>query len=115
MESIQEMEKEELKPVIISNQEGNVTFINKCFKETFGYSEDDLIGKALTTIIPKEMHMGHNMGVSRFIASGKPKMMNKYLNLKIIDKNGSQVNTEQYMIAEKKDDKWVFGATITPA
>jgi hypothetical protein len=36
------------------------------------------------------------------------------LRLKTICQDGSEIVSEHFIVAEKKDDGWLFGATLTP-
>jgi len=36
------------------------------------------------------------------------------LTLKAINKDGEEFDAEHFIIAQKVDDEWVFGATIKP-
>ena len=114
MKTINELMVENDLPVVISDHNGFITYVNKGFEKFFGWSKDESIGKPLTLIIPKKLHDAHHLGFSRFITTSTPTLLNKPLNLKALTKDGREIDSEHIIIAEKKDDKWVFGATIRP-
>ena len=114
MKTIKELMVEKNIPVIISDHNGFITYVNKNFEEVFGWSKDEAAGKPLTLIIPKNLHDAHHLGFSRFISTSIPTLLNKPLNLKSITKDGREFDSEHIIIAEKENDKWVFGATIRP-
>lgn len=43
-------------PVITADQRGYITSVNAQFETTYGWSEADLLGKPLPTIIPPRFH-----------------------------------------------------------
>lgn len=114
MKTVEEMKKEKGLPVVIADQQGLITYVNKPFQEVFGWSADEIVGRALSTIIPKNLHDAHNLGFSRFITSGKPTLLNQTLKLKAVSKDGRVFDAEHFIVAEKQKERWLFAATILP-
>jgi hypothetical protein len=52
------------------------------------------------------------MGFSRFTASGVATILNHPLELKVITKDEREILSEHYILAEKQDEQWSFGATL---
>lgn len=101
-------------PVVIADQDGIVTYINASFETVFGYRPDEIVGEPLTVIIPKNLRDSHHMGFSRFLATGKPTLLDKPIQLKAVLKDGRIVDAEHTIIAEQVNGRWMFGATICP-
>jgi PAS domain S-box-containing protein len=99
-------------PVISANKQGLITYINSAFEKAYGWTEKDLIGEPLATIIPKALHDAHNAGFSRFIHTETPSLLGKKLPLKIMTKAGTEIEAEHCIVAEKQSNDWVFAATI---
>lgn len=114
MSTIDEMRRRSDLPVVVADHQGFVTHVNEQFEKTFGWKKDEIIGKALTTIIPKNLHDSHHLGFSRFLTTGKPTLMNQPLNLKAIAKDGREFDSEHIIVAEQQGGQWVFAATIRP-
>ena len=114
MNKISDLKQEVNLPVVIANEQGVITSVNKSFEDLFGWHRDEMLGKPLTIIIPKSLHDAHHLGFSRFLTTGNPTLLNKPLKLKAVTKDGKEFNAEHYIVAEKENDKWVFGATIRP-
>ncbi len=112
--SIEELKTIETEPAMVVDDQGFITFVNDSFCNTFGWTREEAIGEGLVIIIPENLREAHHMGFSRFLASEEPKILNTALNLKAIDKSGTEFDAEHYIIAEKKDDKWAVGATVIP-
>ncbi len=101
-------------PVVIANSQGLITYINDCFEKVLEWSPDDVVGELITTILPSSFRDSHNLAFSRFQASEKATVLNHPLELMTITKSQQEVMTEHYIIAEKVDDDWLFGAMLTP-
>ena len=114
MSSINDIKKEANLPVVIADERGLITSINKSFEDVFGWQKNEIIGKPLATIIPKSLHDAHHLGFSRFLTTGKPTLLNQPLKLKAIKKDGKEFNAEHIIVAEEENGKWIFGATIRP-
>lgn len=110
--TIDEMKNLKDIPVVIADEQGNITYINKEFESEYGWSMDEIMGQNITVMIPPEHQKAHEFGFARFIINEQPKMLDKTVTLQIIDKEKDIYEAEHYIIAEKIDDKWVFGATI---
>jgi len=114
MLTIDALKTETAAPVIIVDHEGNIVHINQMFEKTWGWQKDQLVGESLTTIIPEKLRDAHNMGFSRFSLTGKPTILHQALELLIRLPDGKEAAAEHFIIAEKINGNWVFGATIKP-
>ena len=101
-------------PVIIVDHDGIIVYLNQMFEEVWGWKKDVLIGKILTTIIPDNLKDAHHMGFSKFLLTGIPTVLNQTLELKILKMDGKEEGAEHFIVAEKINGNWVFGATIKP-
>ncbi|MEW6736092.1 MAG: PAS domain S-box protein [Acidobacteriota bacterium] len=112
--TIDELRHETDVPVVIADQDGFITYINGRFNDVFGWTLDEVIGKPLTILIPKNLHDAHHLGFSRFLMTGNPTLLNRPLKLKTLLKDGSELYTEHFIIAEQQQGHWVFGARLCP-
>lgn len=112
--TIEELKAIQEVPVVIANSQGLITYINECFEEVLEWSGDDVIGKLITIILPSSFRDSHNLAFSRFQASEKVNVLNHPLELMTITKSQQEIITEHYIIAEKIDNDWLFGAMLTP-
>jgi PAS domain S-box-containing protein len=112
--TIEDLRRETSVPVVISDHQGFITFVNTSFKQTLGWTPEDVVGKPLTVIIPKSLHDAHHLGFSRFLKTGTPTLLNRRLNLKTLCKDGTELETEHFIIGERQHGDWVFGATLSP-
>ncbi len=114
MTTINEIMQETNVPVVLADQEGQITYVNDQFEAVFGWHASEIMGRPLTVIIPKNLHDAHHLGFSRFLTTGKPTLLNQPLKLKTVTKKGREFDAEHTIVAEQKQGQWVFGATIRP-
>lgn len=114
MKTIAEMMKASDVPVVIADRQGNITHVNAPFCAVFGWEREELLGQPLTRIIPPDLRDAHHMGFSRFLTTGSPTLLERPLTLKAVTKTGRVFEAEHYIIAERRDGDWAFGATIRP-
>ncbi|MDM8537504.1 PAS domain S-box protein [Desulfobacterales bacterium HSG17] len=114
MSAFAQLSNELERPTIIADHNGIIKKTNLAFEKAFGWKNSFLLGKLISTIIPEGFRDAHNLGFSRFFLEGKPKLLNQPLTLKILKADGTVIDAEHYIIAEKQNDKWVFGAYICP-
>ncbi|MBI3333342.1 MAG: PAS domain S-box protein [Candidatus Omnitrophica bacterium] len=112
--TVQELQGKTDVPVVITDHEGMIVQVNGRFEEVFGWRSEEIIGRPLTTIIPSNLHDAHHLGFSRFLATGKPTLLNQPLKLKAITKDGREFDSEHLIMAEQREGQWVFGASIRP-
>lgn len=101
-------------PVITVDQHGFVVAVNAGFTEAYGWEAADLVGGPLSRIIPGVFHDAHRLGFARFLVTGQPTILEQPLQLKIVAKDGRELEAEHYIIAEQHDGAWAFAGTIRP-
>lgn len=114
MTEIDQLMSESEVPDVISDQRGIITHVNESFGKIFHWKTEDLIGKALTVLIPPNLRDAHQMGFSRFYVTGTGTLLNRALDLKILTGDGKEILAEHTISAEKIDGEWVLGARIRP-
>ena len=102
------------RPYVEADALGMVVRTNQAFREVYGWSDDEIVGQSLGTILPESFRMSHQLGFSRFQATEKSTILAHPLRLSTRCADGRDIVSEHYIVAEKRDDGWVFGATLTP-
>ena len=102
------------RPFVLADDRGTVQLLNEAFRRTYGWSDDDLIGESLGLILPEAFRMSHQLGFSRFQATGNSTILGHPLQLKTLCADGRELLSEHFIVAERRDGGWVFGATLTP-
>ncbi len=111
--SIQSLQAGEA-PFLLADNNGNVVAVNRAFEHVYGWAEQELIGQPITMILPESFQMSHQLGFSRYQSTEKSQVLGHPLRLATVCRNGSEIVSEHFIIAEKSDDGWRFGATLTP-
>jgi PAS domain S-box-containing protein len=102
------------RPFVLADALGQVVAINAAFQRTYGWTEDQLRGQSLSLILPGSFQMSHQLGFSRFQATEQSTILAHPLRLKTVCADGSEVVSEHFILGEKRESGWVFGATLTP-
>jgi PAS domain S-box-containing protein len=110
--SVNEILEEKTIPAVAANEEGILTFINEPFERSYGWTKEELIGHSITDIIPPHYRSAHHVGFSRFIATEHPTLLGKPLALVVLHKDGRSITAEHFILANKVDGRWCFGALI---
>lgn len=110
--TIKEMMQLKDVPVVSISQEGIFTYLNDAFTKEYGWSRDELLGKSVTTIMPRHMRSAHNVGFSRFLTTETSKLMGKPLPLQVRYKDGREKVSNHIIIGEKHNGRWLFSAII---
>lgn len=100
-------------PVIVVNQEGRVTDVNRPFESAFSWSAEELIGNPVSNIIPAALHDAHHMAFSRFLVTGRGSILEQELELEIVLGDGTRIPARHYIVAERSEQGWRFAAIIT--
>lgn len=102
------------RPYVEADADGLITAINTAFETTYGWNISELQGQTINRILPSSFHMAHQLGFSRYNLTGQSTILAHPLKLKTICSDGQEILSEHFIVAEQNDDRWVFGATLTP-
>lgn len=110
---ISDLETEDL-PFIQADQEGLVEWINARFEEVYGWQLAELQGQSLGLILPSFFRDAHHLGFSRFRMTGDSQVLNHPLKLKTVCRDQREIESEHFIVAEHRGERWVFAATLRP-
>ncbi len=99
-------------PVVAINQQSIFTYINEAFTLEYGWTEEDLIGKSVTEIMPSHMRNAHTVGFARYLATETSELLGNPLSLSVLYKDGTVKSSIHYILGDKKDSSWKFAAII---
>jgi PAS domain S-box-containing protein len=80
--------------IVLADERGHIIFWNKAAERMFFYSEPEVLGQSLTTIMPVRYRELHERGLAEFRATGKSKIMGKSLELQGLRKDGVEIPVE---------------------
>lgn len=112
MITVAKLKFEEGAAVVIVNHKGFVTYVNHAFENYFGWSAEEMLGAPVTRIIPESYRDAHQLGFSRFITTGRARILNMALKLPTLNRSGEVFETEHFMVAERIDGDWQIGAIL---
>ena len=101
-------------PFVLADALGQVVEVNGAFERAYGWSVDELAGQSLGLILPEVFQMAHHLGFSRFQSTGKSEILAHPLRLRTVCRDGREVVSEHFIVAERSGESWQFGATLTP-
>lgn len=114
MRTFAEIERLEDEPVIVADHRGIIVRVNASFCSAFRWSPEALSGQPLSVIIPEYLRDAHQMGFSRFLATGKPVILNCPLQLLVLMGDGTEREAEHFIAAEQRGGQWLFAAAVHP-
>jgi len=101
-------------PFVLADALGNVVSVNEAFRRTYGWSDAQLVGQPLGMILPESFRMSHQLGFSRYQATEQSTILAHPLRLSTRCADGRDIVSEHFIVGEKRDLGWVFGATLIP-
>jgi len=102
------------RPFVLADDHGVVIDMNDAFRDFYGWDDAGLIGEPIGLILPEAFRMAHQLGFSRFTATEQSTILGHPLRLKTLCADGRVIVSEHFIVAEKRSEGWVFGATLTP-
>ncbi|HSH55988.1 MAG TPA: PAS domain S-box protein [Candidatus Limnocylindrales bacterium] len=99
-------------PVVMIDQESIFTYVNGAFETEYGWTEEELLGKPVSEIMPVHMRSGHYVGFARFLTTESTNLLGKPLPLKVCYKDGREALSNHYILGEKTEGRWRFSAII---
>lgn len=114
MPTIEELKQQNELPAIVTDDRGIIIHVNPVFEAVFGWNYAEIVGQALTVILPAYFQDAHHLGFARFSATGISTVLNHPLQLKAVTKDNREIESEHFIVAEKQDGRWVFAATLRP-
>ena len=101
-------------PFVMVDNLGLIAYVNDPFRSTFGWKDEDLSGKTLDVVLPEDFRLSHHLAFSNFSSPVDSQVVGHPLILKTRCSDGSEIKSEHFIVAEKEDEKWFFGAQLKP-
>jgi len=102
------------RPFVLANSLGTVVRVNGAFCRTYGWSEEQVVGRPIGMILPESFRMAHQFGFSRFQTTEVSTILAHPLRLNTLCADGQALVSEHFIVAEKWSGEWMFAATLTP-
>ena len=99
--------------VIVIDASGRVDEWNPQAERTFGWSRDEVRGRLLSQLImPTRYRDAHEQGLARYIATKKPRILNRPMELTALNRQGVEFPVELSVWPISSGDALRFGAFI---
>jgi PAS domain S-box-containing protein len=99
--------------IISMDHEGRVLEFNPAAERTFGYREDEVLGKELASlIIPPTVREQHRQGLAHYLATGDGPVLNRRLEMTGVRSDGTELPVELTVTRILADDPPLFTAHL---
>jgi len=98
--------------VIIVDSNGNIISWNNSAERNFLYTEEEVLGKTLTIIIPERYRDAHIKGLHRVTSTGESKVIGKIVEMSGLKKDGSEFPIELSLSSWKTNKGTFYGGII---
>lgn len=80
--------------IVVANGRGIIVSWNRAASRLFGYETDEMVGQALTVLMPARYRQAHEKGLARIEATGEGRVMGSVVELHGLRKNGEEFPIE---------------------
>ncbi len=80
--------------VIVADGTNHIVFANRQAAELLGWTEEELMGRRLTTIVPPERREAHLAGYTRYQVTRQPRIIGTPVTLAALGRDGARVPVE---------------------
>ena len=94
--------------IITADSKSRIVFFNPAAERIFGYTAAEALGQPLTLLMPEKFHSPHREGLARFLATGKPQVIGKSVELEGRPKDGSKVQLNVSLSAWEAEGEAFF-------
>lgn len=98
--------------IISSDSDGNIISWNKSAHAIFGYSEEEVLGKPLTLLMPERYREAHRKALDQYCSTGKTRVIGKTVELSGLRKNGNEFAIELSLSTWKAGKEDFFSGII---
>lgn len=97
--------------IISADKNGNIIFWNSGAQRIFGYTDEEILGKPLTVLMPERYREQHKKGIEKIALTGKSKYTGRIAQMYGLRKDGSEFPAE-LSVAMWKAKKEIFYSAI---
>ena len=95
------------------DESGRITAWNPEAETTFGWSEEEALGRNLAeTIIPARHRGAHNRGIQQFLATGHAALLNRRIEMEALHRDGHEFPVEMTITAVRIRGRYAFNAFL---
>lgn len=98
--------------IIMANSKGEIIAWNNGAKAMFQYSEDEMIGEALTRLMPKHLIEPHIASMNYVVGGGEPRFIGRAVEVMAIRKDQTEFPIELVLSTWDEDNELFFTGII---
>ena len=98
--------------IILADQRGRIISWNKGATKQFLYSEEEVLGRPLTVIMPIRYRAAHQQGFERLLTTGQSRLIGKVVELHGLRKDGREFPIELSVASWKTSKSTFFSGII---
>lgn len=98
--------------MISIESDGKIIFWNQAAEKIFGYSNEEIMGKPITLLMPEQFREPHQKGMNRVISTGKSNLMGKTYEMVGLRKDGREFPVELSISSWKTKDELFFTGIV---
>lgn len=97
---------------ILAERNGDIIFWNKSSQRIFGYTEEEILGKPLTILMPEQYREAHQAGIKRLHSSGESKYFGRITEMEGLRKDGNVFPIELSVSMWKVKEKTFYSGIV---
>lgn len=80
--------------VVLADDQNRIIYLNAAGEGLLGWAVDELVGQRLTAIIPERLHHAHVAGYTRYLLTGRSRLLNTPVRVPARRRDGSEIGVE---------------------
>ncbi|GIV98127.1 MAG: hypothetical protein KatS3mg057_2784 [Herpetosiphonaceae bacterium] len=98
--------------IVTVDAAGSIVMVNDEAQRIWGYSEEELIGRPLTMLMPANYRASHTTGMQRYLETGVARVLGRKLELEGLHRDGRIFPLEIRIQETRAGDKLYFTAAV---
>ncbi len=98
--------------IVLANSSGSIILLNDAARTMFGYTDQELLNKPLTVLMPERYREAHRKGLERIRTLGKTQVVGKTLELHGLRKDGIEFPLELSLATWKSGGESFYSGII---
>jgi PAS domain S-box-containing protein len=98
--------------IVSAEEDGRIAFWNDGARSIFGYEQEDILGRELTTLMPERFVEAHRAGLARYLETGRGTVIGRTVELVGVRSDGSEFPLELSLGEWRRGERHAFTGVI---
>jgi PAS domain S-box-containing protein len=98
--------------IVSAEDDGRIAFWNDGARSIFGYEQEDILGRELTTLMPERSVEAHRKGFARYLETGRATVIGRTIELVGVRSDGSEFPLELSLGEWRRGERRAFTGVI---